>query len=124
MECSDRSGARGRPIYIYFPLIPTEHATSRLATARGNPPLSTSGGGPSGQARNKEREQEGVLSNDGAKPKFPIALKKSAALRAAGTRCMTTAEEYRFRLAGEAKTEDERKRFFDMALTLEPSCGA
>jgi hypothetical protein len=37
---------------------------------------------------------------------------------------MTTAEEYRFRLPGEAKTEDERKRFFDMALTLEPSCGA
>jgi hypothetical protein len=36
---------------------------------------------------------------------------------------MTTAEEYRYigdeflRLAGEAKTEDERKRFFDMALT-------
>jgi hypothetical protein len=36
---------------------------------------------------------------------------------------MTTAEEYRhiaeefFRLAHEAKTEDERKRFFDMALS-------
>jgi hypothetical protein len=35
---------------------------------------------------------------------------------------MTTAEEYRhiaeefFRLAHEAKTEEERKRFFDMAL--------
>jgi hypothetical protein len=59
MECSDRSGARSRSIHIYFHLIPAEHATSRLATARGNPPLSTSRGGPSGQAYAPQRRMGG-----------------------------------------------------------------
>ena len=105
MECSDRSGARGRAIDIYSPMIPAEHATSRLATARKViPPLSTSRGGPSGQAYaggsgNPQRlpatrgEQDNSLSKRRKSPlHIPLDNRPPKGQQEYG---MTTAEEYR-----------------------------